>query len=157
MSKSDKTSKVMLCDPNCSYFPDMEVPAGEWHYDEKLPCVKRRNSSKNLNVCMTDIKLIGIGSFGSIYCVTDKTGKKYALKILDNDSMNLGNYSHFTNEIEVLSKCHYPTILSLYKYYEESNIYMLFSEYIGKGSLASFFAEKEKYNQLDLNRKFVII
>ena len=48
-----KNTNNFVCNPNCSYFPDMEVPAGEWVYDDKIPFVKRRKDQKKF-CCLYD-------------------------------------------------------------------------------------------------------
>ena len=65
------------------------------------------------------------------------------------------NYSNFISEISTLAKCHYPTILSIYGY-KEDNSFKIFTEYMEKGSLESFFYNPDKYKELDYDKKFLI-
>ena len=64
-------------------------------------------------------------------------------------------YSNFVSEIVTLSKLYYPTILSIYGY-KEDNSYMIFTEYMEKGSFESFFYNSDKYKELDYDNKFII-
>ena len=101
--------------------------------------------------------IIGRGKYGTVYCVVDeKTGKKYAIKKMDRDnSHDPQNYSNFVNEINVLAQCHYPTILPLFNYYDFES-YQVITEYMEKGSLNSFFADPDKYKELNEDKKFII-
>ena len=103
--------------------------------------------------------ILGEGRFGKVYLVThEETGNKYALKIMDKDTMTDPiNYSNYINEINVLSKFHYPTLLHLSGFYECKDIYMMFTEYIKNGTLETFFYIEDKYKKLDENKKFIII
>ena len=95
---------------------------------------------------------IGKGSFGSVYCVSDETGKKYALKIMTQESMeNPDKYSCYISEAHILTKVSYPTILHLYEYYEyseneSSNILMILTEYCENKSLNNFFSKRNIIN-----------
>ena len=99
---------------------------------------------------------INNGSYGRVYCIENKGGK-YALKIIrkDDDIENPENYARFITEINVLEKCHYPTIISLYEY-KQSNAYMILTPYQEKGSLNSFFSDPEKFSQLNFDKRLII-
>ena len=107
---------------------------------------------ENLN--FNNLPLIGYGKYGHVYLV-EFAGKKYALKVLNFQNNHLLSYSNFVREISVLSKYHYPTILSIYGY-DQTHNYMILTEYMEKGSLESFFSNQDKYRELDDDKRFII-
>ena len=124
-----------------------------------------KNSGLNLNDLIREfnsnsknsMEKIGEGAYGDVYCLKNKeTCQKIALKVMDRDVEDPESYSNFVNEINILGQFFYPTILTLYGYKEQSNITMMFTEYLENGPLSSFFEDSTKYNQLDYNQRFII-
>ena len=85
-----------------------------------------------------DFEKIGNGQYGDVYCLINKeTGEKYAVKLMkrNNEDPEIST-SSFVNEINTLGQLCHPTILTLYDYQEQSNIYMIFTEYANHGDLS---------------------
>ncbi|CAD8109443.1 unnamed protein product [Paramecium sonneborni] len=83
------------------------------------------------------IKLLGSGSFGSVYLVKElNTKQEYACKIISK--LHISKYDALQliqNEIRIHASCNHQNIVKLYSYWEDcTNIYILL-EYCSKGHL----------------------
>lgn len=62
------------------------------------------------------IEILGEGSFGTVYLITDSKGKKYALKKVQ---VNPFKVDEALKEIEVMNKLKHPNLINVYgSYYD---------------------------------------
>ena len=98
-------------------------------------------------------KLLGKGSFGTVYLVEHKETKKlYALKtIYIKDNIHVKSTR---NEIEILRSIKSPYITEIIDFFnDDSNIYIII-EYAPKGDLATYIKNQEKID-LDFCNKVI--
>ena len=92
----------------------------------------------------------GGGRFGSVSKVREKRrGIEYALKIFYSED-SLQNMVIFLKEAEILSKCHYPTLLSL-KGIGITHEYWMITEYCENKSVRSYINHLPKINENEEN------
>ena len=78
---------------------------------------------------------IGMGSFGTVYKLKEKlTGQVYAVKHLNNDDQDEFLMESFINEIAIIAKLKYPTLLHLHGIFLQ-NPYSIITEYLPNKSI----------------------
>ncbi|WMV28875.1 hypothetical protein MTR67_022260 [Solanum verrucosum] len=78
---------------------------------------------------------IGVGIFGKVYRGVSRDGTKVALKRRNRESPQ--GIEEFQAEIEILSFCSHPHLVSLIGYCDERNEMILVYEYMENGNLSS--------------------
>ena len=89
------------------------------------------------------IRMIGEGGFGKVYEVQNvKTSETYACKKISK--INILNYEHFKNEINIMSKAAH--IIKLYEIYESNRSFYLIMELCKGDQLFHKIIEKNREN-----------
>ncbi|KAL3337244.1 hypothetical protein AABB24_029747 [Solanum stoloniferum] len=97
----------------------------------RVPFVALQEATNNFD----DKLLIGMGFFGKVYRGVLRDGTKVALKRRMHESEQ--GIEEFQTEIETLSQCHHPYLVSLIGYCDEKNEMILIYDYIENGNLKS--------------------
>lgn len=72
-------------------------------------------------------KMLGEGSFGTVYLVMHKQLKVYrALKVINKNKKSSSNP---IDELELLKKLDHPNIIKIYEYYESQDKWYIVTEY----------------------------
>ncbi|CAD8189211.1 unnamed protein product [Paramecium octaurelia] len=99
------------------------------------------------------IKLLGSGSFGSVFLVKElNTKQEYACKIISK--LHIQKYdasSMIYNEIKIHSSCNHKNIVRVYSYWEDNNNIYILLEYCSKGHLIE---PKTPFNDDDVFQVF---
>ena len=91
------------------------------------------------------IKLLGRGSYGSVYLAKDtETLKKYAIKKI---LLNNTTYNSCINEIKIMTKIKSPYIIEIYDYFKIKNYLYIVMEYAPYGDLFSYIQERKRKNK----------
>lgn len=100
----------------------------------------------------TITKKIGAGSFGQIYLCEDKSGKKFAIKMIAKSKINTPMLKNaFMSEVRIMAQIDDPNVLRLYEFMESGSNYYLILPVCNNGDLrkymdkrgCSFFREEE--------------
>jgi len=103
---------------------------------------------------------IGSGSFGSVYLAKEiATENQFALKEISPNQKGKGKNNikyqkEFFQEAENLSRCKYPSILSLYKISFDPPFWLI-TEYCPNGSILDFINDSDR--KADITKKIIII
>ena len=82
------------------------------------------------------IKLLGKGSFGSVYLVKNKRlNTNFAMKIIEKSGHNPKEEENLMNEINILRKLDHPNILKINDFYSTENEYVIITEFCPEGEL----------------------
>ena len=82
------------------------------------------------------IKLLGQGSFGTVYLVKNKKLNNYfAMKIIEKSSNDEEKEDEIKNEINILRKLDHPNILKINDFFSTKNEYFLITEFCPEGEL----------------------
>ena len=80
------------------------------------------------------IKLLGQGSFGTVYLVKNKKLNNYfAMKIIEKSSNDEEKEDEIKNEINILRKLDHPNILKINDFFSTKNEYFLITEFCPEG------------------------
>ena len=111
---------------------------------ENLVIQEKGNPKKNY----TPIKLLGKGSFGSVYEAENIIFRnRVAMKII-NKSDNDMDEKEILNEIDILKKLSHPNIVKIFEFYITKAHYYIVTEYCKDGELFSYI--KNKYSERQL-------
>ena len=81
-------------------------------------------------------KILGRGSFGTVYLVKQKELSRYfAMKVIKKTSKNKEEEESLMNEIEILRKLDHPNILKITDFYPLKTEYNIITEYCQEGEL----------------------
>ncbi len=102
-------------------------------------------------------KLLGEGSFGSVYYTTKLNSNEiYATKVIPKRLLNQGrSYEFFKREVEILKKIEHKNINKLYAEKETNNNHYLILEYCNGGDLYKISNLYKKRNGRPLPEEFV--
>ncbi|KAL2318623.1 hypothetical protein Fmac_032499 [Flemingia macrophylla] len=107
-----------------------------YHADENLPSVKGQWQKR---------KLIGRGTFGSVFHATNKeTGASCAMKevnLIPDDPTSAECMKQLEQEIKVLRQLHHPNIVQYYGSEIVGNNLYIYMEYVYPGSISTFMRE----------------
>ena len=92
---------------------------------------------------------IGQGSYGQVLLATDKTGKKYAIKIIKKKKILKGQL--LANEIRIASIMNHPNILGIKEVFEDMKNISFVMEYCEGGDLFDFITKNPQGKLDDLN------
>ena len=82
------------------------------------------------------IKLLGQGSFGTVYLVKNKKlNNNFAMKIIEKSSNDEEKEDEIKNEINILRKLDHPNILKINDFFSTKNEYFLITEFCPEGEL----------------------
>ena len=101
--------------------------------DSKVFVAKGSNDPNQLYIRK---KILGRGSFGTVYLVKQKELSRYfAMKVIRKSSKNKDEENDLMNEIEILRKLDHPNILKITDFYSLKNEYNIITEYCQEGEL----------------------
>ncbi len=110
---------------------------------ENLVIQERGNPKKKY----VPIKLLGTGSFGSVYEAENIIFQNaVAMKIIGKS--NTDDEKEILNEINILKKLSHPNIVRIYEFYITKDHYYIVTEYCKEGELFSYI--KNKYSERQL-------
>ena len=110
--------------------------------------VKKGSRTKVTESDFSILKVIGKGSFGTVFMVKKKdTGKPYAMKVLDKDKvMKRKQYEHTLSERRILQDIDHPFLIGLrFSFQTKSKLYMVFDFFNG-GELYTYIS-KGKFSE----------
>ena len=82
------------------------------------------------------IKLLGKGSYGSVYLVKNKRlNTNFAMKIIEKADNDAKEEENLMNEINILRKLDHPNILKINDFYSTKKEYFLITEFCPEGEL----------------------
>jgi len=119
-----------------------------------LPDIPKRQSeqieSSNNMIELFDIgKKLGDGNFAVVKQATDKkTGKKYALKIIDGSKLE-GKEEMLQNEIRMQRDCFHPNIVQLFHDFHAPTEIFLVMELVSGGDFFDLISENIKFDEED--------
>ena len=122
--------------------PDGTFPTNE-EMDKMKSTVKKGSRSKVTEADFSILKVIGKGSFGTVFMVKKKdTGKPYAMKVLDKDKvMKRKQYEHTLSERRILQDIDHPFLIGLrFSFQTKSKLYMVFDFFNG-GELYTYISK----------------
>jgi hypothetical protein len=91
---------------------------------------------------------LGSGAYAVVKVGTHrKTGKSYAIKIVEIESMEATDLEALHIEIMVMSRLNHPNIVRLYETYRESEYYYMVTEKMMGGELLDRVVQKTFYNE----------
>lgn len=90
------------------------------------------------------IKILGKGSFGNVFLVRDHFQNNFALKVLENNDLNILS---FNNEVKFLNLLKHKNIVSIISTFKTSSTLNIVMEYINNGDL------KNKIKLYRINKK----
>jgi calcium/calmodulin-dependent protein kinase I len=91
---------------------------------------------------------LGSGAYAVVKVGTHRsTGKSYAIKIVEIESMEAADLEALHIEIMVMSRLNHPNIVRLYETYRESEYYYLVTEKMMGGELLDRVVQKTFYNE----------
>ena len=101
--------------------------------DSKVFVAKGSNDPNKLYIRK---KILGRGSFGTVYLVKHKYLARYfAMKVIKKTSKNKDEEEELMNEIDILRKLDHPNILKITDFYSLKNEYNIITEYCQEGEL----------------------
>ncbi|KAM3130612.1 hypothetical protein pb186bvf_017309 [Paramecium bursaria] len=82
---------------------------------------------------------IGVGQFSKVFLGKNKNGEQVAIKVIDKKRIQKDNIFErlFQNELKIMFKLHFKSILKLYRVEETQNNLYLITEYCKDGDLYS--------------------
>ena len=92
---------------------------------------------------------IGKGSFGEVILATDKTGQKYAIKIIKKKKILKGQL--LANEVRIATTMNHPNILGIKEVFEDMKNISFVMEYCEGGDLFDFITKNPQGKLDDLN------
>ena len=98
---------------------------------------------------------IGKGSFGDVILATDKSGQKYAIKIIKKKKILKGQL--LANEIRIGTQMNHPNILGIKEVYEDMKNISIIMEYCEGGDLFDFITKSPQGKLDDLNTIDIIL
>ena len=111
---------------------------------ENLVIQEKGNPKKNY----TPIKLLGKGSFGSVYEAENIIFRnRVAMKIINKSDTDMDE-KEILNEIDILKKLSHPNIVKIFEFYITKAHYYIVTEYCKDGELFSYI--KNKYSERQL-------
>ncbi|KAK6789115.1 hypothetical protein RDI58_012914 [Solanum bulbocastanum] len=122
-SKNSKATNSINDDLNSSY----RVPFESY----RVPFIDLQEATNNFD----DKFFVGVGVFGKVYKGVLRDGTKVALKRRKPESSQ--GIEEFQTEIEILSFCSHPHLVSLIGYCDERNEMILVYDYMENGNLRS--------------------
>ena len=82
------------------------------------------------------IKLLGQGSFGTVYLVKNKKlNNNFAMKIIEKSNNDEEKEEEIQNEISILRKLDHPNILKINDFFSTKKEYVLITEFCPEGEL----------------------
>ena len=94
-------------------------------------------------------KLLGQGSFGTVYKATRETdGKTYAIKKVDTRKMGAKDRAEAVNEIRVLASVAGAHIITFFEAFVEQDMLYIVTEFAGHGDLFGFLKDARKRGPL---------
>jgi len=82
------------------------------------------------------IKILGQGSFGTVFLVKHKLINNYfAMKVIKKTNKNIKEEDSLMNEINILRKLDHPNIVKIHDFYNTKTEYILVTEYCQEGEL----------------------
>ena len=98
---------------------------------------------------------IGKGSFGDVILATDKSGQKYAIKIIKKKKILKGQL--LANEIRIGTQMNHPNMLGIKEVYEDMKNISIIMEYCEGGDLFDFITKSPQGKLDDLNTIDIIL
>jgi len=112
---------------------------------ENLIIQEKGNPSKKYK----PTKLLGTGSFGSVYEAKNTIFQNIvAMKVINKDPNNELDEQEIRNEIDILKKLSHPNIVKIYEFYISNSHYYIVTEFCRDGELFSYI--KNKYSERQL-------
>jgi len=112
---------------------------------ENLIIQEKGNPSKKYK----PTKLLGTGSFGSVYEAKNTIFQNVvAMKVINKDPNNELDEQEIRNEIDILKKLSHPNIVKIYEFYVSNSHYYIVTEFCRDGELFSYI--KNKYSERQL-------
>ena len=112
---------------------------------ENLIIQEKGNPSKKYK----PTKLLGTGSFGSVYEAKNTIFQNIvAMKVINKDPNNSLDEQEIRNEIDILKKLSHPNIVKIYEFYVSNSHYYIVTEFCRDGELFSYI--KNKYSERQL-------
>ena len=112
---------------------------------ENLIIQEKGNPSKKYK----PTKLLGTGSFGSVYEAKNTIFQNIvAMKVINKDPNNSLDEQEIRNEIDILKKLSHPNIVKIYEFYISNSHYYIVTEFCRDGELFSYI--KNKYSERQL-------
>ena len=112
---------------------------------ENLIIQEKGNPSKKYK----PTKLLGTGSFGSVYEAKNTIFQNVvAMKVINKDPNNELDEQEIRNEIDILKKLSHPNIVKIYEFYISNSHYYIVTEFCRDGELFSYI--KNKYSERQL-------
>ena len=112
---------------------------------ENLIIQEKGNPSKKYK----PTKLLGTGSFGSVYEAKNTIFQNIvAMKVINKDPNNSLDEQEIRNEIDRLKKLSHPNIVKIYEFYISNSHYYIVTEFCRDGELFSYI--KNKYSERQL-------
>ena len=112
---------------------------------ENLIIQEKGNPSKKYK----PTKLLGTGSFGSVYEAKNTIFQNIvAMKVINKDPNNALDEQEIRNEIDILKKLSHPNIVKIYEFYVSNSHYYIVTEFCRDGELFSYI--KNKYSERQL-------
>ena len=94
-------------------------------------------------------KILGHGSFGTVYLVKQKELSRYfAMKVIKKTSKNKEEEDNLMNEIEILRKLDHPNILKITDFYPLKTEYNIITEYCQEGELFDEIKAHAPFNEV---------
>ena len=94
-------------------------------------------------------KILGRGSFGTVYLVKQKELSRYfAMKVIKKTSKNKEEEDNLMNEIEILRKLDHPNILKITDFYPLKTEYNIITEYCQEGELFDEIKAHAPFNEV---------
>ena len=101
--------------------------------DSKVFVAKGSSDPKDI---YTREKILGKGTFGTVYLVKHKELARYfAMKVIKKTNYNKEEEKEFMNEIEILRKLDHPNIIKITDFYSKDTEYNIITEYCQEGEL----------------------
>ena len=120
---------------------EMKIPVTQ----ENLVITQKGNPSKKYKAT----KLLGTGSFGSVYLARNTIFDNIvAMKVINKDKDNELDEEEIKNEINILRKLGHPNIVKIFEFYDSASHYYIITEYCKEGELFSYI--KNRYSERQL-------
>ena len=95
------------------------------------------------------IKLLGKGSFGSVYLVKNKRlNTNFAMKIIEKADNDAKEEENLMNEINILRKLDHPNILKIFEFYSTKESYSIVTELCKGGELFQEIVDRGPFNEI---------